>query len=117
MIDDARIAKPPNDQRSHAGPTASNCNRDVQPALAGAFGSAISWSKHLLGLAIAGGTPVSAWRVLACVLVKVAYVELLSATGAFVAKCLTQSQPPARHILDAVRSASSTDDDVGVLEH
>jgi hypothetical protein len=106
-----------NSERSHAGPTASNCNRDPQPALAGAFGSVISWSEHLLGLAIAGHAAVSARWVLARVLLKVAYVELLSATGALVAKCLTESQPPARHILDAARSASSTDNDVGVLEH
>lgn len=30
-----------NEERSHAGPTAPDCNRDVLPALAGAFGSAI----------------------------------------------------------------------------
>jgi hypothetical protein len=55
--------------------------------------------------------------MLARVLGKVAHVELLPATAALVAKCLPDGEPPAGDVLDVVRSASSTDDDMGELLH
>jgi hypothetical protein len=60
---------------------------------------------------------MSARRVLAGVLVEVAHVELLSATGTLVAKRLPKSQLPAGDVLDAARSAPSADNDIGDLVH